>query len=294
MARKRAAELWPADVRDELLRHVDAALQALRSNNLSDEHIHQTRTQLKRARANLRLLRDTVGKSVYARENAALRDAAQPLSGVRDAKVLVETSDQLIEATHSRPRKTLLLKVRKALEKARREARAELRLLNAARHSATSLSAARTRIGKWKLAQSNGSTLDDGLKRVYARGRDAFATARDDSTPEKLHEWRKQVKYLEQAAQVWKSHDSRAAGALAKRAGKLADVLGSDHDLVVFDERLKTLDAPAPVRPDITRMIAARRRKLQREALKQGRVVFAGKPRSFVRKVAHSRGHANR
>jgi CHAD domain-containing protein len=278
--------LRPATVRDDLVRHVERALRALRVRHLTDAQIHTARKQLKRARANLRVLRDAIGKTVYARENAALRDAARPLSGVRDAKVLVETADMLIDAARTGPRRTLLLKARKALEKARHEARGELKVMNGAKDSAAALSAASMRMRRWRLGQPDATELRKGLKRVYRRGREAFESARQDPTPQNLHEWRKQVKYLEQAMQTWKPNGAKRVGKLAKRADRLGATLGIDHDLVVFEERLENLDAPARARPDITRNIARRRRTLRRKALNQGRRLFESKPRAFVRDVA--------
>ena len=61
----------------------------------ADARIHDARKRIKRARAALRLLRDALGESVYQRENAALRDAARPLSEVRDAKILIDALDEL-------------------------------------------------------------------------------------------------------------------------------------------------------------------------------------------------------
>src|SRR5687768_12412723 len=95
----------PASVRDELLRNVEAAVHALRARHLTDEQIHTARKRLKRARADLRLLRDAIGKTAYARENAALRDAARPLSGVRDTRVLIETCETLFRPTRVGPRR---------------------------------------------------------------------------------------------------------------------------------------------------------------------------------------------
>src|SRR5687768_7091634 len=186
-------------VRDDMVRHVERAIRALRARRLTDERIHTARKQLKRARANLRLLRDAIGKAAYRRENRALRDAARPLSRVRDAKVLIETADMLIDAARAGPHRTLLLKARTALEKARREARAELEVMNGATDSAAALHAAATRMRRWRVGDADASALRKGLERVYRRGREAFQTARKDSTAENLHEWRKQVKYLEQA-----------------------------------------------------------------------------------------------
>src|SRR5262245_24857315 len=62
---------------------------------LSDEDVHEIRKNLKRTRAALRLLRPALGSSCYQRENDCYRDAAKPLTELRDAKVLVDTVDSL-------------------------------------------------------------------------------------------------------------------------------------------------------------------------------------------------------
>jgi len=125
-----------------------------------------------------------------------------------------------------------------------------------------------------------------GLQRIYRRGRKAFAITCDDPTKEHLHEWRKQVKYLGQALEVWKAHGADDVQTLLKRAGKLADLLGTDHDLIVFEERLKTLDALDPTRPANFLDLADQRRDVLRKSLKKGRRLFKAKPRSFVRAFA--------
>ncbi len=274
-------------VRDELLRHVETAVKALRGGDPSDKQIHRARKELKRARANLRLLRDTVGQSAYIRENTALRDAARPLSGVRDAAILRETADKLISALPRGARRRFLLKVRRALEQARLQARAALRALNAAKVSAVCLIAAAARMRKWRFDQSDTPSVCRGLQRVYRRGREALEIACADPTNENFHEWRKQVKYLGQAMEVWNANSTNGAKRLVKRADKLADFLGDDHDLVVFEDRLEKLEAPHPIRPAITRDIAGRRSDLRGKALKKGCRLFQAKPRSFIHGIAY-------
>src|SRR5580704_13345662 len=89
--------------------------------------IHEIRKKLKRARAALRLLRDCLGKAVYRRENSLLRDAARPLTPVRDAKVLFET------LRHHDPKKgradpgAFMRRFYRVLGERRRAARIELR-----------------------------------------------------------------------------------------------------------------------------------------------------------------------
>jgi CHAD domain-containing protein len=112
-------------------------------------------------------------------------------------------------------------------------------------------------------------------------------TACADPTNENLHEWRKQVKYLGQSMEVWKAHDANGVKRLVKRVDKLADLLGDDHDLAVFEERLEKLDSPHPIRPALTRDIAGRRLELREKALQKGRRLFKAKPRPIVRGIAH-------
>jgi CHAD domain-containing protein len=267
---------------------VDHALKVLRARSVTDERIHTARKHLKRARANLRLLRDAVGKAAYTRENTALRDAARPLSGVRDARVLIDTLDVLLETTTSAPRRALLLKARVALAHARREARVELRVMNAVSHSATVLAASLERMREWRVNEVGASVVNEAYERLYRQGRRAFDVAHSDPTPENLHEWRKQVKYLEQCTRACAPRSKHHVKSLLKAAEALADLLGEDHDLVVLEERLETLDAADRSRPAITRTIAMRRRALRRKALKQGRAVFSTKPRAFAARVTSS------
>src|SRR3954463_9871522 len=85
-------------VRDMLCSRIVAARTVLANpRTLDDEAIHTARKHLKAARAGLRLLRHVVGDGRYALANRRLRDAARPLSRVRDAKVLIETTARVAD-----------------------------------------------------------------------------------------------------------------------------------------------------------------------------------------------------
>src|SRR4029434_9837585 len=86
------------EVQRLLCHHIDQALKALQGNQpLSDAAVHGVRKQLKKGRADLRLLRKALGSQMYAYENAALRDMARPLTAVRDARALMDTLDSVVE-----------------------------------------------------------------------------------------------------------------------------------------------------------------------------------------------------
>src|SRR5262249_19056888 len=185
-------------VRRILQKQTEKALEALNGGqSLSDEAVHEARKLLKRVRADLRLLRDALGDRAYRRENTRFRDAAKPLTELRDAKVLVDTLKQLTEDNGIGVDGKSVSKVRRTLQAHYREVRrGVLGKKEVLRPVRKSLESAPKRADKWSLGDKGWSVLGQGLKRVYRSGRSAFSAARDESSDANLHEWRKQVKYL--------------------------------------------------------------------------------------------------
>jgi hypothetical protein len=126
-----------------------------------------------------------------------------------------------------------------------------------------------------------------------------------------MHEWRKRVKDLRHVAETLdrrdpdahrRRHGRRGGGRrrrreaarirrLAKRADVLAEVLGEDHDLVVFAERLRTdpaLRLGRRQRKRLLRVIARRRRQLRRRALREGERLYRRRPKAFVARVRNA------
>ena len=62
-----------------------------------DDIVHESRKCLKKVRAVLRLVRPAIGRKTYRHENTTLRDAARPLTEVRDARILVDTFDNIMK-----------------------------------------------------------------------------------------------------------------------------------------------------------------------------------------------------
>jgi CHAD domain len=79
---------------DAALTIIDGATETLRSGD-GDEAVHAARKACKCIRAALRLLRQWLGPEVYRRENKRIRDAAKPLTAVRDAFILRTTLRRL-------------------------------------------------------------------------------------------------------------------------------------------------------------------------------------------------------
>jgi CHAD domain-containing protein len=227
--------------------------------------VHEARKALKKARAALRLLRDGLDDAAYRAENAALRDAGRQLAPLRDSKAALAALDALGKRHPGKTRALGLEKLRSSLQAAPERAlpKQPARLL---RHCLE-------RTEKPDFARIGAGPLDRGLRRIYRKGRKAFADARSTATTEALHEWRKQVKYLANALEALYG---KKPGKLVKRAGKLAGRLGDEHDLAALSERTRTLKA-------LHLLIQRRRTKLRRRAFALGKKLYERRPKRFLR-----------
>jgi CHAD domain-containing protein len=249
--------------------------------------VHEARKAFKRVRALLRLARDELGDEVYRRENTVFRDAGRTLSGVRDAAVLVETLDDVVERYGDELPDGAFAGLRDALAADARTAHASIEDDHGAIDAViTTLDAARGRVAGWPVPESDDSEiLAPGFKRIYRRGRRALRAAGDETTTENLHELRKRAKDLWHASQVLRPAAPKKLKRLSRRAHDLSDVVGEDHDLAVLLEaaQQRPQALAAGERELLTSVVGRRRAMLQRRALVRGRRVYARKPRRMAK-----------
>lgn len=256
---------------------------------ISDEAIHDARKALKKARAALRLLQDGMNKTTYRLENSRLRDAGRFLSPFRDAKSLIDAFDSL----HERYKDELqgfelgpLVKILHAnLTKARRHfSRTPTELEKCIRLLRGSLAMSK----KEDVASINSEAIDTGLRDIFLKGCKASAEADTARTPEALHEWRKQVKYLLNAVEGLHPSTKEDVAHILKWSEDLADSLGDDHDLTMLSQETAR-GAYAPVDADMIKtlhaLIERRRAKLQKRAFSIGKKLYDKKPKQFARSV---------
>lgn len=247
--------------------------------------IHEARKALKRVRAVVRLARDSLGDEAYRRENRAFRDAGRDLSAVRDAQVLGETLDDVRERYADELPDGAFLGLRTALATEAEAAHAGVSDA-AIDELAATLEEERTRVATWPLDDGDDPrTLIPGLRRIYRRGRRAARVARAEPTTEHLHELRKRAKDLWHAAQVMRPLAPDRLDRVARRAHKLANRLGDDHDLAVLLDAAH--DRTATLRAGELELLEAlvhrRRAKLQRSALRRAARLYRRSPKAWVR-----------
>jgi CHAD domain-containing protein len=267
-----------------LLAQLDKTIEELGKRRRSDLAVHHIRKALKRARAALRMLRECIGVVEYRRDNALIRDAARPLTPIRDAKVLLQTLAQMEpkKATGSRG---FFLRFRKLLEEKRRLARRQLRPADLAA-AARVLRAIRRRAAA--LPESRlAAPHPRGLEHAFKKARSAYAVAKRQGTDESLHEWRKQTKYfanqLEMLLPLGREHFDQGH----RHATQLADCLGEDHDLAILTGQISKhpvgahpstsdTDAPDAGARRLIDTVKRRRKNLQRRAMRLGHRLYSG------------------
>lgn len=245
--------------------------------------VHQVRKRCKKMRAVLRLARGPLEKDdTYTAENAWYRDLARELSALRDADVLIETHDALVEDVKDPDIKRQCVAVRQRLV-ARRDHLAERQadLDERLQEARCRLLEARGRVGDWARRVRSFKGLEPGFQRTYRRGRRAMNEAYRSLAPAAFHDWRKRTKYHWYACRLLRGIWPAAVDARSGELSRLSDLLGDEHDLSMYRE---TLASETNLAGDVARLddiLAAadqRRTRLRRDARPLAMRLYAEKP----------------
>ncbi|HEY0749456.1 MAG TPA: CHAD domain-containing protein [Steroidobacteraceae bacterium] len=278
--------------RDALIEQLDPVIGALQRRKQEDEAVHEARKGVKRSRAILRLLRHVIGDRAYRRENTLLRDAARPLTALRDAKVLIETLQQLVRKSAAPADRGLRLPLAGLLKDDLDRCRERLSPQRA-RDISARLKDVRRRIEDIDEKTLKRKITRKDMDRIYRQARTAFADARRSGTDAHLHEWRKQAKYLLNQIELVREFGVRHLAKSRRQADRLDAILGADHDLAVLKNKIRgfvaagKLHRPKGARdeaPDgLEKRLERRRSVLQKKARRLGWRLFAGK-RHLIKK----------
>jgi CHAD domain-containing protein len=270
------------------------AHRMLSAGSLSDTTVHDARKEIRRSRAAVRLLRVALGGARFHLENARLRDASRALNEARDAKVLVCTLDALRQRHPQLERARAFAALSQRL---REQQRASRRHLNAA--TAPSIATARRTLeqtqfsaSRWPLEPGGWRMLGPAFRRVYAAGRLAARKSRSRPDEHLMHEWRKQVKYLRHALQVFVPMQPSKLKKHARLARRLAESLGDGHDLALLRESATnglgnghSRGEGAAGMKSLLAVIDRRQRALRKQAFELGDQVYAQTPREMDKRL---------
>lgn len=246
--------------------------------------VHDTRTGCKKTRAVLRLIQPHIPARLYQRENLRFRDAARPLTKIRDAEVSLKTLDKLYGRQRRYISKKAYQRLRKRLEENYHAIRQEmLEKHRALDHAMDIAKSGLHHVGELKPDGKGWPMIADGLKQTYRRGHKAYKRVADVPTMENMHEWRKQAKYLWYQLELMKKLN-KPSQKLGKKLQKLTDLLGDEHDLAMLQHRLASDHiAHQKVDADIAESLVRQRKKLQKRILELGRKTYSEKPKRFIK-----------
>jgi len=131
--------------------------------------------------------------------------------------------------------------------------------------------------------------LPEGSTKRRARRarRDAYASPAP--APARFHEWRKRIKYDRYHVRLLRDLWPDAMAARRTALHHLSDLLGEHHDLATLDTVLASRPAELPshsLHRALLDLASERRRTLEAQARPLGALVFAEKPKAFVRRIA--------
>lgn len=265
-----------------------AATQLQHSGDQLHQDIHEARKRCKEVQAILILLRSPLGDTC-TRERRRLKEIADQLAPLRDARVISETSSHLAAKCADRHRQELLTKLSRHLEACLQEVisrQSDLPGAFGAIHEA--LVEAVARVENWPLQQQGFKLISTGLQDCYRRGRRAYQRCNTRPDSADFHAWRKQVKahgyHTRLITTCWPGELAGRSKALTRLGG----LLGDDHDLLVLSDWLKTSTFPLenPVdKQSLLKYLLRERHKLQIKALRMGGRLYAEKPSVFTARI---------
>jgi len=291
-------------IRRITLEQIDKAIGEIDDDDLDrEEAVHQVRKRCKKIRAVVRLVRPAFDD--YSDENERFRDLARSISDARDATALLECVDALRKRHEDdEQRAEMLLRLRAALVTRRDERLESLDLDPALASVRDDLDAARDDVEAWTLDTDDDepgfAAVRGGFEKTYGRARDAMAEARRRPDPERVHEWRKRVKYhryhMKMLQPTWKP----VLGRVRDDLKTLSDLLGDDHDLAVLRAVIVNEGADLGLseadRSGLLALADLRRRELEALAGPLGVRLFAERPGALSKRFARywSAWHAER
>jgi CHAD domain-containing protein len=271
------------------------------------ESIHEARKTLKSLRALLKLARGSIDAEVRRKENIFFRDAGRLLSPLRDPQALLEALDYFSEGLDhsglSRPKqesiRAFVANMHGEIEqrlidrlppKEVRKLLTELRVVK--RRAALWFEGVRPGTGnEWELF------VGVGLRQTYRKAKNLVwqfeMMGHERSDDNSWHELRKSAKALGYQLRLLKPIWPKMMNASVDEIDQLTDRLGDANDLAILRAKISN----EPYEPSETKesgetrrlflqILDRRKQKLQSEAFKLARLIYAEKPRRFERRLA--------
>ncbi len=247
---------------------IEQAVELIDAEGELEPRVHDARKRLKKLRGLIRVVRPAFPD--YKMENEHFRDLGRSISGLRDAQVLVQTLDRLLESHEEPLDLNSFADFRGRIDRIASEAQdIDLAPVREA------LLRARVRIEEWTLQDTGWDAIAGGLKKTYKRARKRQSATSDPD----LHDWRKRLKYhwyhVRLLEEIWPEEMQAREAA----ADKISDDMGLFQDLVVLEAELERGPLSEEAERVLRGLIAARKAEKVEEARSIAERLLADKPK---------------
>jgi len=250
------------------------------------EAIHSVRKEIKKVRATLGLVGGKMGENTYRKRIKTLRAASKRLQDPRDARVRPQALERLAGHFKGRLPARPFDGIKKVLNRNCRAEVREFRKGETVAVVARLLRKVNRRAGDLKVKADGWTALQPGLQESYRHGRQAYATALERTSPDNLHQWRKQVQNLWHQLRLLYSIQPENMRAVIGELKTLSQYLGDDHDLVMLQQFVGRHCVRRHAREVkvLNELIEWRQKELRSAAFTLGAHFYREKPASFCRR----------
>ena len=270
----------------------DAANVLSLSQGLHREQFKQARKSLKKARAVLYLLRDSISESKFLEEEKNLKKLSRTFRDVRDAHVTEEVLTALAKAHQKELNKeewaeimqALVAESKKTVEKVFQE---EKKL----KEAIALLQAAMERIPEVKIKGSPWNSIEECLRATFLECFEYSEACQDTQEEEYFFAWRKAVKFLRVELDFFIEALSPDIKKWNQDLHTLSDVLGEYQDLALIEDQIQECEKSIENKKALhkfEKLLHERKKILRKTARKLGREIFTSKPKAFVKNFSQS------
>jgi CHAD domain-containing protein len=264
-----------------------AAIETLQNaGNNPDKAVHEVRKGMKKIRALLRLVRKSMGKELFARENVRYRNIGHMLSQVRDSAVMIKTLGKLKQANpRAMPATAYKNTLHKLSEKKAEAARSFFENNQSIPAVLSALKQAKEGQPEVPVSKESFAVFGDNIRKIYERGIQAYKHAGKQPSIDNFHELRKEVKILWYHTRLLRPVWPGFMEAYASQLGTLSELLGDDHDMGVLYEQIASGSLTFSRKATAAKMqtlIEDYRNTLQQQIHPLAKRVFAEEPEAFT------------
>ncbi|WP_372650366.1 CHAD domain-containing protein [Draconibacterium sp.] len=267
--------------------HSDSAKFITRTNR-QHFYIHEVRTNIKKIRGLLRLLRHEIGEDNYNEMNGYYRDLAQEVALLRDDTSQIELLRE-IKVKLRNPAVTKALD--KIISEHRRKRKNAFDHFKQSGHSQDikqMILSLQQMMHSLNFAGDPESFILKSLQHIYKQARGAFETTEFLNDDEIYHYWRKQVKYLTYHLMLLNQAWPNSIRVYIRDLSLLGSTLGKLHDLNLFHEAIKNksiLISDKDSRKKLMRYLYNRRSVLRKRVQDLGEQCFTDSSDAFALRI---------